>query len=256
MKSLIKNFIQKSPYIIEKKRLPESHLDTVRIALALHMHQRQNDRLIVQIGANDGVTSDPIHDLIQCFNATAFLVEPLPSNFKKLQERYESHDNIHTINAAIGKTNGTQSIWKLKDDGKWKSHNWTGLIASFDKEHLIRHGASPSEIEEIQVETITLSTLLERYSLKSLPFLQTDTEGFDDEIVKMAIDLPSPPKFINFEHTGLSIPKTRSLFDALALKRYRWVHSRWDSLAVHESAIEIPTSLSEWHRSGQRHQKL
>ena len=42
----------------------------------------------VQIGANDGVTEDPLNDILSTYDVRAVLIEPLPALGASLQQRY------------------------------------------------------------------------------------------------------------------------------------------------------------------------
>jgi hypothetical protein len=68
-------------------------------------------------------------------------------------------------------------------------------------------------------------------------FLQVDTEGYDAEVVRMAMQLESPPAYINFENVHLpGGPGLDALFEQLKAAGYLWIHDKWNTLAVHRSA--------------------
>jgi hypothetical protein len=90
----------------------------------------------------------------------------------------------------------------------------------------------------VRVPCLTLSSLITRYQFDKIDILQVDTEGYDAEIVGMALRLPVLPEWINFESAHLDERKTRELFSRLEAHGYRWTHNYWNTLAVHERVID------------------
>ena len=56
-------------------------------------------------------------------------------------------------------------------------------ITSFEINHLIKHGVSKSHIIKERVNSISISELINKYSVNKLDLLMVDTEGYDGEIV-------------------------------------------------------------------------
>ena len=53
-------------------------------------------------------------------------------------------------------------------------------------------------VEEVTVPCLTLPTLLRKRGIQGVNPLQVDTEGFDCEIVRMALDAELRPQIINY----------------------------------------------------------
>ena len=212
------------------------------IALVMeHFTRARPGAIFVQIGANDGETSDSVNNFVRRGVLQSILIEPIPSNFSKLQTFYHNCPTTTLVNAAIDRRAGNAILYSVKDAGRWKDSAWATQLASFDKNHLIRHGINYEEIEEINVETLDFDTLLKRYNLARIDVLQIDVEGFDAEIVDMALDMPEPPlcicfEFIQFTKTMDQVAVDR-FYDRLREKGYAWSHDRINTMAIHKSFI-------------------
>jgi hypothetical protein len=64
---------------------------------------RKNANLFfLQIGANDGVFCDPLHDLVLRHNLSGLLVEPLRNLFERLRANYAGQPGIRLSAAQSG----------------------------------------------------------------------------------------------------------------------------------------------------------
>jgi FkbM family methyltransferase len=157
----------------------------------------------VQIGANDGVSNDPIYDFATRYHWAGLLYEPMKEPFRALQENYRNQPHCRPVNAAVSTTMDTLKIWHIENDGTLPE--WASRIASTDREHIVRHrDACPEIIDHIvcsEVETIDIRTIVNAETKPDL--LCIDAEGLDYDLV-MAIDEQQLPPFICFEHSHLS----------------------------------------------------
>jgi hypothetical protein len=76
---------------------------------------------ILQIGACDGITNDPIYHFVRRGRARAILVEPNPYAFARLQNAYAGLPNVTLIQAAVGEKDGEADLYRLKKIGKAES---------------------------------------------------------------------------------------------------------------------------------------
>ena len=87
MKLLIQGVLRTMGY--EVKRLhpaePMSNIDLFRM-IAETLSRDQKNVFFVQVGANDGVQSDPINHFVSEYGWRGILVEPQPAIFKKLKK--------------------------------------------------------------------------------------------------------------------------------------------------------------------------
>ncbi len=243
-KKIVRSIIGLTPYDIVRRRPPPVTLDASILAISYAFSARPGGTLL-QIGAFDGVSNDPVHQFLQTGKAKAILVEPIPHNFRRLEATYAGLKEVCLVEAAIAHQDGNATIYRVKNEGRWHDNEWVGQISSFKIQHLLKHGIGRDEIEEITVNTISLGTLLSNYQLNAVDFLQIDTEGFDAEVVRMALALPTTPDFINFEHRHLVKHEADDLFRQLERHGYLWVRGEYDTLAVKASAIVGPVTETD-----------
>lgn len=166
----------------------------------------------VQIGANDGVMADPLHDFIDRYAWKGILIEPQRREFQKLKRTYRKNRLLKFENAAIAYRRGFMNLYKLQDD-YIRSREETGAtfqeltgIASLSRKHseLGQEWVDKHSIVAEKVATITFSDLLEKYRIAEMDVLQIDTEGYDGKILRQINFKAVSPKVIHFEHKFLS----------------------------------------------------
>ena len=169
----------------------------------------------------------------------AILIEPNPFAYARLEKTYEGLPDVTLIQAAIGERDGTANLYRVKKTDRMASQvDWNLLFASFYREHLERHGIKPDQIEQITVPCRSLSSLVAELGLTKIDLLQVDTEGFDAEVVRMALKLPMRPDCINFEHVHLRMADRQPIFDLLEAKGYLLSYDVWNILAVQKPMLE------------------
>jgi FkbM family methyltransferase len=236
IKSFTRQCLKLTPYELKRRReektVPSASFDNVRLVIAYYM---ASTRLatFVQVGACDGVSGDPVHDLIKKGRMRAVLIEPIEQSFAKLRAVYEGVPNVTTVQAAIGQRDGLATLYRVKEGASSIPDNWSVQLASFNKLHLLRHGVPADEIDEVTVPCLTLQSLVEQFGLERIDILQIDTEGFDAEIVNMSLDLPFVPECINFENVHLQPKAIQQVFERLKECGYVWTHDKWNTLALH-----------------------
>jgi FkbM family methyltransferase len=174
---------------------------------------------VVQIGANDGIHNDPVHRFIKRDKWTGVLLEPQSYVFEKyLKPLYAKNKNITVLNAALDTADGTKPIYKVAvSDSRW-AHGLTSFNRSIleeavksgyierqaKKEGTVLPDNKEKYIAEEKVNCISTNTLVEKYNLKKIDWLQIDTEGFDFEIIKMFNIAVTKPEVIVYENLHFS----------------------------------------------------
>ena len=163
---------------------------------------------ILQIGAFDGVSNDPVHDLIRTFpHVRAVLLEPQPAPYAALQRLWHDDPRVAPIQAALAADCGGRPLYVVAESHS-HLHPFAGQVASFSRAHVEtacrRYMWRPSAdaIASVAVTTVDWRTLVDRYGRFDLVVI--DAEGFDGEIVHL-IDLAAhPPDIIVYEHCHLT----------------------------------------------------
>lgn len=191
---------------------------------------------IVQVGANDGSSNDPLGRMIAAHPeriAKALLFEPQASAFARLSDRYQEYENIVCLNAAVDRNSGTQTVFSIDRDAASAKlgRPISDGIASFDRAHVVRvladnaPGLTSAEIIAlVTVQPVTVTTLTaaaKDTGIDSPDILLVDTEGFDAEIMSMALEAGWRPMLLQYEHKHLSSEDRRALSSRLRGLKYR-----------------------------------
>ena len=143
---------------------------------------------LVVIGAHFGVW---LNDDLSKFNKeNILLVEPVPYNYKKLQERFIDSSNIQICTNAIFSEHKINKFYYVNEKSLSKlGKHWASGIGSFNKNHILNHRTKrfkieENDIDEIEIEFITFYDLIEKYFIESIDKLQIDVEGAEYEILK------------------------------------------------------------------------
>jgi len=221
------------------------------IAHFLNQFSKKSETIIaLQIGANDGITHDPIHKFIKRDKWQAVLLEPQKDVFEKLlQPLYANDKNVTTINAALGAQDGFQNIYRIAfSNARWAtgltSFNKAVLEKAFQNGHIAKQAKKegvkipPNKADQIienKIKVVSISTLFKQYPLNKIDVLQIDTEGFDFEIIKL-FDLNNiTPKSIIYENSHLSNEDKLACKKHLISHNYNHINFGGNSLAIHQS---------------------
>lgn len=218
------------------------------IAEFTDLFSRKNPGLtVVQVGANDGFNHDPIHKFIKRDQWQGVLLEPQPLVYHQYLKRlHEKSRGIHTLNAALDYQDGTSTIYKVS----FSNARWATGLTTFDRsvlekvvqsEHVkacaYKEGVLiPKKVEDriqaVQIQSISPSSLLKKYLISRIDWLQIDTEGFDFEIIKMFDIGNTRPTVIVFEHDQLSEEERKNCFAHLHSHGYQLKSYGRDALAI------------------------
>lgn len=179
----------------------------------------------VQVGANDGVTNDPLAARIRSGRWRGLLVEPVPSAYEALVANYSGIDGLTFEQCAIGAEAGTATFY-LPKDGNTR-------IGSFSADHVRAHYPNRQvELRTIDVPVLPLSTLLARHGFNNFDVLCVDAEGFDD-VVLQSLDFGiARPQIIHYEHKNLPGDRRMALRRFLGELQYATFPFHWNTIAV------------------------
>ena len=204
---------------------PDQILRPTLSMLLAELSLQRSGLTVVQVGAFDGSSGDPLNCFLQLApNVRAILIEPQPIPFAVLKTRHAGNANVTTINAAVAAADGSCTLYVVEgqDPGDpW----WSPQIASFSRDHLLRHAPSiphlPERIRASEVPTLSPATLLREYRLPRIDALVVDTEGADWQIVQLFLDQNIRPKVIYFEWRHLAPETIASAVEILTGLGYR-----------------------------------
>lgn len=189
----------------------------------------------VNIGANDGVNSDPIWPFATAEGWRGVCVEPVPGVCELLRANYAPYPDVTVVQAAIA--HEPRTFWYIED-----ADYVTNQIGSFDRErvehsfgwarvwtHLEPHvptGQPPTTpidvdrregaLASAEVECLTFTELADRCGLDRVDLVNIDVEGADFEVLEM-IDLD---RFL----TSLVIVETAGTAEEEAIRGHLEAH--------------------------------
>ena len=154
----------------------------------------------IQIGANNGVTVDPINNLVKTKkNWRGVLFEPGVEAFEQLKITYKDYNNLTLVNCAVSNFDGKTILYC----GETSPH------FTLDKTKAIHmFNITPNEVE---VEVMSPKTIISKFDITHVDLLQIDTEGRDFTIIKSFIENNILPDVIRFEYVNLSYENTDGL---------------------------------------------
>jgi FkbM family methyltransferase len=254
MKTVVKAYLKKSPLVYEALRrvynkfFPEPVIQQQQaIANAL---KENADVFFVQVGANDGVHDDPIHNLIVKDERWAgIFIEPVRFLFERLRGNYGADDRFTFENVAIGSEEGTRKFYYIAEEAKGELGSelplWSDGLGSFDKNHILKHldgnlkhldGRLASYIVEEEVECVPLPGILSRNSVEKIDLLHIDVEGFDYRVLAQFDFKRYKPVIILYEHKNLSREEREKAKSLLEMAGYDLTeYGCGDTLAVVEN---------------------
>ena len=215
-----------------------------------------SDFTVVQIGANDGITQDPINKFIKRDKWNGVLLEPQKYVFETFLKRtYSKHSNLKLINAAIGDKDGSAAIYKIGfSNSRWATglttFNKPTLEKAFESGHVARNCAkegisipkdAAKHIIEEEVKVISSESIL-NYTSNSRPIdlLMIDAEGFDYEVIKLFDISVARPGLIIFEHGHLSASDYSACSDLLAINDYVFRKDGPNTVAIKQVRNKYP----------------
>ena len=210
----LKVFFLKVSFLIPSKR------NSIRSILTTI---KKNEGIVfIQIGANDGISGNPLYEFYKVARGVA--VEPVPYVFDQLSKNLKKFKEINCINAAI-----TYDLEKYKKIYFLRKNNFLNpgydQIGSFDYDHLIKHNEFfgkkyieifKSLIESKEMLSININELLERNPNTNVVYM--DVEGFDTDLLN------------NLE--------TRNLLNIKHIF-FEYVHSGFEKLAQAREKLKI-----------------
>ncbi|HEX2477291.1 MAG TPA: FkbM family methyltransferase [Lacipirellulaceae bacterium] len=188
-------------------------------------HELLDNRKVtfLQIGAYDGRSDDDLRDLVVRHSLRGVLVEPQPAAFARLRETYRDQPQVTLLQAAIADREGVRNLYCRRGDAS--------MAASFDAEHLRRHGIPSAEIIRQPVVCHTVESALRTAGLESVDLIQIDAEGYDWPIIHSIDFAKVRPAILRFEYRHMHSSDADACLDFLARHGYLFLLEARDIIA-------------------------
>jgi FkbM family methyltransferase len=217
-------------------RRPELSVRSWLPFVVAHELLKNRDFAFLQIGAFDGVGDDDLRELVTRHRLRGVLVEPQPKAFSRLQRTYRDQPQVTLLQAAIAEREGTREFYCRRDAPT--------MAASFDREHLRRHGIPDTEIVARTVLCHTVESALRSAGLDRVDLVQIDAEGFDWPIIRSIDFARLRPSIVRFEYRNLPARDADACLELLAAHGYRFLVEQRDIIA-HRSVDDDALLLAE-----------
>jgi FkbM family methyltransferase len=183
------------------------------------------DFFFVQVGANDGITCDPLYEFIQKYNWKGLFIEPGDVAFDKLTKLYEGEEGYLFEHCVISDVTGKITFHEHKRNGRWSGVN---------------PPRNKKRCNALEKNSYALKDILSKHDIKEFDLLQIDAEGLDDKIVKQVETLEFKPKIINFEFSHMSREKKKDLMEFLKSIGYSRMHrsDKRDIICIRDNVID------------------
>ena len=174
--------------------------------------RHQKEIFVLKIGANDGITNDPIGDyLLSDSRYHGVLVEPIPHYARHARRNFGLTARFSIKQVAVSHSSGEMKIYHIAENasellGKYVDVPGLRGVASLDRNHVLKHLAPEyhSIVESDTVECLTVKELLKRNHINHIDLLHIDAEGHDWMILQQFDFNLVRPKIVLFERKHLN----------------------------------------------------
>ena len=228
---------------VKTERIIESYTFNCSDLIKFLVNEKKIDQ-IIQVGANDGKSDDFLRNSINK-NTKVLLVEPIKSAFLELKKNYSDYNNVEFINKALDIKQGKKKIYSVNPDyyenykKKYESNDvsWLTVLASFEKDHLIKHGIKKNHIHSVDVDCITFNDLILQYNFDKLGLLVMDTEGYDSVLVKDFIENSKLRPVIIFEWIHMKKEIAENIINLLKVNNYELIKINKDLICFQNNFL-------------------
>lgn len=194
----------------------------------------------IQVGANDGVSFDFLYDFVTQRKSVGLVIEPVKEYFDELVENYKDYPKIVKVNKALHASEKNIEIHKISPNSVNNYPDWVKGIASLNAEHHKKINVDSNDITKEEVIADNLMNIINQ-NLPHIKFdyFQTDTEGFDYEVLKMIDFTVVKPCAIKYESVHLNDYEKSTLRELLKKQGYFVFDEFGDSIAFNIKKIKL-----------------
>jgi FkbM family methyltransferase len=189
---------------------------------------------LVQVGSNDGVEGDPLHDLIlENPQWRGLLIEPLAEPFGRLVKNYSARGFMCAQVAISDKLGERPFYFVPREAGEGRDLPIRfNQMGSFNREHIVKHSAVLDPlIVETTVKCAPLAVIVNRHGITGIDFIHIDTEGYDYEVLKQIDFERWGIRLVLYESIHLSNSDAEAAKSLLRTNGFRIIECGFDTLA-------------------------
>lgn len=150
----------------------------------------------VQVGANDGRMADPVFAIAKRNGWRGLLIEPHPTYFSALEERYRNRPGFTLLPVGISDHEGVLDLYHLEDARMAQFPRWVHGSASVDKRRVVRqvqlacNQMGIAYVEEMVAHTAMpvrrLDSVLPEQAILAVDLIVIDVEGHELAVMASA----------------------------------------------------------------------
>lgn len=206
---------------VDDRRLTDAYFELAAAWLTL----KRRHVFFVNIGANDGVSIDPIHPFVRDHGWGGVMVEPMPEAFRRLSANYAGFPGIRCIEAAIAEADGAMPLFYAEHGSiEGTDRVDASVYASFNRETLLKQTKwipdIADKIRETTVPVMSWNTLRKEIGDRRIDVIKIDTEGYDYNILRMINFDEICPSIIHYERAHMTKAQQNEIADALVTHGY------------------------------------
>jgi FkbM family methyltransferase len=229
VKQAIKAILARLGYRVEGIRYTPRHLlDPSRLrilqfddVICRYMFENGQDCTFLQIGAYDGISTDPLNKYIERCGWRGVMLEPQPGPASRLRDLYKANDRITIVEAAVDSHRGPRCLYTAEAD---HLPQWAGGMASLNREHILKHEylipGIKTMVRELTVQCIPIADVLDKLPSTALDLLQIDAEGADGYILSLFPFERMKPAIIHWEIKNMTRLRQEEALDVVSSQGY------------------------------------
>jgi len=220
--------------IVRFYRLPVFTIDPFDLGVQLFLNNSVIK--IIQVGANDGITNDPVFKYINANSKFhGVLVEPFPPIFKTLVKNYNnSSSDLKFLNAAVSDFDGKINLFISENANINSDHQKSSVMPYHIQKHC--HGAGSNTLA---VPCYTIKSIVNMFNIINIDILLIDAEGHDWTILNSAFSDGIHPSMIMLEVIHLSRADKLKMREHLDQLDYLYFETNKDLLALKREILRI-----------------
>jgi len=182
-----------------------------------YIGKNHNNISVIQIGAGDGITFDDTREYLDKYNWDAILLEANPELYQDLKSNFKDRNNYTFAENIISNRNGMvdylifpHNAFDEEPDLPEYKYKYKFLGSLYPLKNTLTDDNSTNthyrnkSSKDIKVQSLTLESFFEKYSVKNFDILLCNLQGHDWNVLDQ-LDLEKyKPKFIRLDYMNLS----------------------------------------------------
>ena len=201
----------------------------------------EKQAFFVQVGSNDGLTKDPLHELIM-FNPLwrGIFIEPVDYVFERLVRNYGPSERFIFAQIAVAEEAGEREFFYVSEEALQDPAvpPLSDQLGSFDRSHITNHSSLLDKyIIAKKIRCELLESILKKYNVSNIDLIHIDVEGYDYKVLRQINFERFKPNLILFEHSHLKPDELSESRTLLKSHGYKLVNCGLDTIAISRTHV-------------------